>query len=312
LGNLALTIGFGAEPWGDGPSGWGSPVPTDNLELLSAVAIRENVFQLTFSLPIYLSGLLDLPDGSIPSKYAIAAINTTGLDGNRVRPVTAVNVAYAQPISAGGDLPNGATYGAVLDVTTDRPMSPYPCQYQITLTNLFDTTLASALDPLNSSLAVLAVWRQFVPPQVQLPTPTRDFANPQTLSAVLDPLPNPGNPLNLGIFPVADGDYALDQGLVSYKKRVFRRLVTKPGGFLHLGQSYGVGIGLHGKQLAKPSTRNSLASNAESQIGQEPETEACTVNAVVDANAPGLTRFVILAKTKGGQVSKFTAAFPPP
>jgi len=305
---FGLPPGFGAEPWGSG--GWGGPVGVQ-LELLSIVAIAENVFQLTFNLPIYISGLLDPPDGSIASKYQISATNTVGLDGNPARSVSAASVAFAQPASAGGDLPNGSEYGAVVDVTTDRPMSPYPCQYEFSLSSIFDATLAQALDPNSANMSVVGVWRQFVPPQVQLPTPTRDFANPQTLSAELDPLPNPGNPLNLGIFPVANGDYALDSGLISYKKRVFRRLITKPGGFLHLGNSYGVGLGLHGKQLNKPSVRNDLAASAESQIGQEPETQACSVQAVQVPDAPGLTYFVILAKTKGGQVSKFTAAFPP-
>jgi hypothetical protein len=153
------------------------------------------------------------------------------------------------------------------------------------------------------------VYRVYVPPSVELPSPNRDFSNPQSLFGA-STLSNPQVVQNLGVFPVSDGDYAIDSGLQSYKKRCFRRLYTAVGGFLHLGPTYGVGIPQQGKKLARPSTINGIAASAEAQIGQEPETRACTVTGVADPTNDGLVTFTVVAVTKSGASTKFSAAFP--
>lgn len=291
--------GWGAELYGAG--GWGGPVGSGIFFLLSALAIAENVVQLAFNNVVYYSGLLDPPDASNASNYVIvAATNTVGYDGNPARPV---NVVAITPVTS--DLPNGAPSGSVLDVTTDRPMTPYPALYSIEVSGLFTADLSQALA--NTTLGYYGLYRELVSPSVDLPHPTRDFANPSSLSTAIN-LPNPQNPANLGVFSVSNGDYAFDQGMASFKKRVYRRLITRPGGFLHLGKGYGVGVPQQGKKLARPSTIRALSATAEKQIGQEPETQACSVTG--RASASGEARFTILVKTKGGQGSKFSAAFP--
>jgi hypothetical protein len=295
-------IGWGSEPWGSG--GWGGPT-SGILTLLSAVAIAENVIQLVFSNAVYFSGLLDTPDASNPALYTVTAnTSTTGYDGNSARPVNAIVAA----LSTSADIPPGTQYGAAIDVTLDRPMSPYPATYTIAVQGIYQYDLSQELTP--SSITLYGVYRTLVRPSADLPTPTRDIANPSSLSGTVG-LANAQNPAILGVFSIdSSGDYANDQGLASYKKRIYRRLVTRPGGFLHLGNGYGVGVPQQAKKLARSATIQQLASSAERQIALEPETQQCQVTVAPDQVQPWLARFTILAKVKGGQGTKFSAAFP--
>jgi hypothetical protein len=294
--------GWGSEPWGSG--GWGGPVEF-TFSIVSAIAIAENVIQLVFNDAVYYSGLLDTADASVASHYTVTnEPTTTGYDGNPAQPVNAVSIMQSST-----DIPAGIEFGAALDVILDRPLSPYPTTYTIAIAGLFNASLTQEIAP--TTLTFYGLYRQLVQPSVELAAPARDFANPSSLLTAVG-LPNSLNPAVLGVFSVdSSGDYAIDQGLADYKKRVYRRLVTRPGGFLHLGRSYGVGVPQQTKRLARGQTIQNLATQAQNQIGQEPETEACSVTATQDSTNPGLVRFTILARTKGGQASKFSAAFGP-
>jgi hypothetical protein len=283
-----LTGGFGNGVWGNCP--WGNCYyPT--LNLVSALAIAENVIQVTFNAPIYWSGILDADDGSIPAKYLVTPIaGGVGLDGSPVRPVNVVGVSI-DPLSAAQNV-------TVVDITLDRPMTPFPAEYSVTLSGIWSADQTQIINPAANGYYVPAAFKMVVPPALGEVAPVRDFANPQTLSGALDPLPVPQNPLNLGVFGVDDtGDYAFDQGLTSYKKRILRRLFTVPNAFIFL-PGYGVGLGAHGKKLARPALLQQLASSAESQISLEPETESVTVQALSDLSNPGLVRFLVNAVPK--------------
>lgn len=280
--------GFGNGVWGDCPWGLCAYPP---LDLKQALAVAENVIQLTFSRAIYWSLLLDAKDGSIPGKYIVTPVpGTVGLDGSPVRPVTVAGVSI-DPLS-------GVGVATVIDVTLDRPMTPYPAEYAVVVSDLWSRDLTQIINPAANGYYVPGSFKQIVPPTLNEIAPTRDFANPQTLSGALDPLPTPNNPLNLGVFSTDDtGDYAFDQGLASYKKRVLRRLFTIPNAFVFL-PGYGVGLGAHGKKLARPALLQRLSSTAESQIALEPETERVDVRASADPNHPGLVRFYVNAVVK--------------
>jgi hypothetical protein len=266
------------------------------------VAIAENVIQIAFNNAVYFSGLLDTADASQASLYTVTPnVSTTGYDGNPARACTAIQIALATT-----DIPNGSQYGSVLDVTLDRPMSPYPATYNIAVQGIYQWDLTQEVAP--TTLTLYGVYRTLVRPTADLPTLSRDFANPSSLSGTTGLAQNPAI---LGVFSVdSSGDYAIDSGLASFKKRVYRRLVTKPGGFLHLGNGYGVGVPQQAKKLARNSTIQKLATQAESQISLEPETQACQVTVAPDAVQPWLARFTILVKVKGGRGTKFSAAFP--
>lgn len=293
--------GFGSTPWGSGPFGSGAGGP---LLLLTALAIRENVVRLGFSDAVYLSRLLDPPDASNPLRYAFAPVSTSvGAAGDAPRPVTAVSADYAVDEVTGFVLGQGR----LIDVVLDRPMTPFPAQYVVTVNNLFDVGGTASIT--TASLGFDAVFKQLQEPTLEAGAPVRDVANPQTRSAMLDPLPDPNDPMNLGTFNVDDtGDYAFDEGLVSLKKRILRRLVTSPGAFLHL-PGYGVGVPDYGKRLAQAAVLSTISAAAEAQIGLEPEVAKVAVRPLLDANNPGIVRFQVLVRTKVGVQQRFDIPF---
>jgi hypothetical protein len=279
------------------------------VEVVGAIAIAENVIQLQFSMPVYFTGLGDPQDASQPSLYSVMEVDGTfGRDGTATRPVTPAVVTLAL---AGETLPEGFAAGTCVDITLDRSMTPFPSQYIVECTGIFSADLTRTLDPDDNAFQLYGVFKGLIPASVELPTQTRDIANPQTYLSAASNLPVPNNPAVLGVFTVDDtGDYAFDSGLVAFKKRIYRRLITNPGGFLHLGASYGVGVPSYGKKLATSAVVQSLAGQAEGQIGQEPESQSVKVTIVQDPDEPGLVRFNIFVKTNGGQSAKYTAAFP--
>lgn len=293
--------GWGSTPWGSGPygSGLGGALMLD-----TALAVKENVVRLGFSDAVYLSRLLDPPDASNPLRYAFSPDpSTTGADGDAPREVTAVSADYARDPTTGLVIGQGL----LIDVVLDRPMTPFPARYLAVVNNLFDVSGTSSIT--SASLGFDAVFKQLQEPTLEAGLPTRDVANPQTRDAMLDPLPDPNNPRNLGTFVVDDtGDLAFDEGLTSLKKRILRRLVTTPGAFLHL-PGYGVGIPTYGKQLGQAAVLARLAADSESQIAREPEVARVRVRPVLDQNNPGLVRFQVLVRTKVGAAQRFDVPF---
>jgi hypothetical protein len=288
--------GFGSEFWGGGP--WGGLLGAGEgggggggaFAMLDALAVRENVVRLQFSVPPVLSGVLDAFDGLVASRYLIAVVNGTfGNDGLPVRPVRVVEVMRG-PLATD------------VDLWLDRALSPYPSGYVVTATGLWDVLGEQQTVPFIA--AFVGLYRGLVPPSADLAIPSRDFANPQSFAGLIDPLPNTTDARQLGTFPTDEtGDVAFDEGMASYKKRVFRRLSTRKGAYLHLPE-YGVTFMDHVKQLARPGMIQQLASEAEEQIKQEPETLSCVVKILQQGR---LTVYQIVVKTNIGSQLTFHA-----
>lgn len=279
--------GWGLGPWGQTQWGLGDAfVPA--LLLLGARAVRENLVRLSFTLPPTFSFLLDAHDASNPERYSIAPVGGTfGLDELPCRPVA---FARAEPAAS-----NGGT-ALEVDLTTDRPLSPFPARYVVATEGLQAGALD--LDPCASSAQCLGLLQLVRQPSLDNPIPSRDFAHPDNRFAAEDPLPNADDPLALGTIPVdATGDYAFDEGLANLQKRVFRRVFTRRNGFVHL-PGYGVGLAGEVKRLSSVSQRQRIAADAETQIRQEPDVVACRVVIVNDPSLPGLARFNLLVKSK--------------
>jgi hypothetical protein len=117
--------------------------------------------------------------------------------------------------------------------------------------------------------------------------------------------------LLLGTFPIdASGDYGLDRGLRSYKKRILRRLTSKQGAFAHLAASqYGVGVPGYAKMLGRAGLREQIASEAEAQIRLEPETAQVAVLVEQDAAHPEVTIFRVRARMITGQDATMAVPF---
>lgn len=286
-------VGYGGSSYGFDPYGTGGL-----FALEAAIATSENVVRLYFTETPYVSGLYDPEDGSLASHYAIAPVaGPTGADGNPAIPVSPI---FGQ---VGGD-------PSSIDVLLDRPMSPFPAQYIVTVTGVVQQGTMAPMNNDPSSTQYPGVYRELAPAQPRSAAPSRDIANPQTLQAIQSATPVVPISLSaatklLGTYVVdATGDYAVDEGVVSYKKRVLRRGMTSPGGFAFLPKSYGVGIPQHAKKLASMSTRARLAAAWQSQILEEPETKTATVTSFTPAGIPNLVYFVVAATMKsGGQVS---------
>lgn len=263
--------GWGYGPWGETP--WGAGMPVE-FGIIAAQPIAENVVRIRFLKPIYFSGLFDQGDASYVNRYVIKPVDGTyGIEGDEVRPVTVVSVALA------------STDGYEVDVTVDRPFTSHGSRYSIFVNNVYSTD-GDPIDPLGASIEFDGVYRQLVAPTPERAVSARDFSNPQSLSGVLDPLPVTTDDTILGTFPVDDqGDYAFDEGLASYKKRVFRRIFTQKGRFAHL-PNYGSIIPESVKRLGQPGTRDAIAADLEEQIREEPET--VDVSVTIELNSKGV------------------------
>jgi hypothetical protein len=291
-------VGWGGEEFGRAP--WGGAYPAVP-QLQSALAVSENVIQLFFTVPIYFSGLFDIEDASNKARYTITPVaGSIGLDGTPAKPLLVAAVDT-------GSLP-GTYMGQVILLTTDRPMTPNPAQYIVKCNGLWSQDQTEQLLSTASSAQFNAVYKQVALPQTQTLTVRGDFANPQDLDAITSGItPNP-TAVQLGSYVVDDtGDYAVETGLVGYKKRILRRIIATPGAFLHLGQGYGAGVRLYGKKLGSATKRAQLTAAVEAQVSLEPETAKVRCTSSLDPLNPGLIYLVVLARTKTGKVLKVIA-----
>jgi len=282
--------GWGAGPWGAGP--WGAGGVTE-LELLDARAVRENVVRLFFNAAPLFTHVGDPNDAADPARYSVTAITTTtGRDGEACRPVLPVRADLALvPFS----------FGTQIDVTVDRPFSPWDARYIVAVNQLVAADGGALLAPGATSREFPSLYRMLRVQTLAAATPSRDVANPQTYQDQLDPLPQAGDPAALGVYPVgSDGDYAFDEGLANLRKRIFRRLITRPGAFLSL-PTYGVGVPTYGKRLGAAAVRQQIAAESERQIGLEPDVRAVTVTLQTSPTEPSLTILLARVQTIGGQ-----------
>lgn len=281
---MSWALGWGSAPWGGGSG-------ATTFGLLSAVAVRENVVRLLFSEPVYWSRWLDPYDGSRPELYAVGVVDgTVGIDGNEVREVSVIAVEPSDPTPA-------APVSEV-DVVVDRPFSPFGTRYIVNASTNLVSVNGTPLDTTRTSLEFDGLYRGLPPATPDLQPSGGDIANPQSLEALLDPLPRTDDDSMLGTFPVDElGDYAKDDGLTSVKKRIIRRLTTRKGAFAHL-PNYGVDVPANVKRLALPGLREALAADAEEQVRQEPEVVDAKVGLTVDGE---VTWFRVKAKTNVGR-----------
>ncbi len=290
-----MSFGWGAGAWG--ASGWGGGGLGQGLALLDVQPIAENQLRLAFSLPLRFTGLLDPNDASGVGHYSVTALaDTVGADGLPPRPVRAVLAALARVPGAGGRL---------IDLFVDRPMGPFPGQY-VAAVNGLRASSGEPLLPGQTSRRFDGLAMAPSDPTLDNAAAQGDFANPQTVDGIgtSGVLP-PEAALLLGSFPIdASGDYGIDQGVRSYKKRILRRLTARQGAFAHLASStYGVGVPGYVKQLGRAGLREQIAANAEAQIRLEPETASCTVTIEQDPAHPEITRFKIRCKMITGQTA---------
>lgn len=106
------------------------------------------------------------------------------------------------------------------------------------------------------------------------------------------------NDVASGAFVVDDsGDLAVEDGLASLRKRIFRRLTTSKNAFSFLP---GYGVGLRIKELASVGQLAGLKSDITQQIGREPEVQS--VDSTLSLRAEGVLTVTLRVQTKAGAV----------
>ncbi len=270
------------------------------ISFLDALPIRENVVRVEFSEAVHLTRLYEAIDAARPEKWTMTPDTTTiGYSGDVARAVGIADVALATE----EDGIEEADLGRFVNVTLDRPMTPFPASYTLEWVDIYAADQGSTS---SGTAIVLATYRLLTQPQVDVVRPTRDFANPQLFS---DATVSVGDPFSLGTFGVADdGDYAFDEGLASLKKRVIRRLITKKGAFAHLPE-YGVGIPYEGKKLGTTAVLSRLSGEAEAQLRREPDVAQAKVTPFLDSERPGLVFFRIVVRQRAGNPVAFEVPF---
>ncbi len=228
------------------------------ISLLSALALRENMVRLYFDGPVYYSRVLDHGDAFDVARY-IFSFDPDSRDsyGSAPRGVLPAQVDRPEP--------------DVLDVWVDRKLSSFPAVYLVDVNGLLH---AETLEPLLLHSATFhGLQAGIAPPTMDAGISNRDLANPQVTTQT-------PNPAGLGTFPVDEtGDWARDEGIVSYKKRCLRRLSTRKGAYKHL-PNYGINAYQSVKALARPGLIEQMTKDAEDQIRQEPETIDVRVSVV--------------------------------
>lgn len=283
--------GFGDSPWGDGDEAF---------RIVDAEAWRENVIRVLFGNPVFFNGLVDAFDAGDTRKYSVAPIaGSKGIDGEPARAVSVIGVSLVRDDAF--VLPEAEGY--FLDLTLDRPFTPWPALYTLTMNNVYSEDKTEVL--VDESVQVIAVYRELTKPVIDEPTPSRDIANPQTLDMMQASLPRPHASL-LATYSADDtGDYAFDQGMTSLKKRLYRRIFTRKGTFAHLPPGYGLGIQDYAKQLGTAAVQSRIATDAEAQFSEEPEVAKCRVVFAPIPNRPGGWYLRSYVKTKTGVAVRF-------
>lgn len=292
---------WGSGGWGSGA--WGGGAGLEDIAFVDAVPIRENVVRVEFSSAVFLTGLLEEADASRTDKWQMLAVaDSVGAAGDAAR---AVRVARVE-LSTEADDVEEVDLGRFVNVVLDRPMTPFPAQYDL----LWDAVFSAGLsDSTTGEARLYSTYRMLAPPQVEAGRPPRDFSNPQVLEQARAALKDPADPYALGTYGVGDdGDYAFDEGTSSLKKRVIRRLVTRKGAFAHL-PNYGVGIPDEAKRLGVAAVLSRLAGEAEAQIREEPDVAQVKVTYFLDPKLPGLVFFRVLVRPRLGNVVRFDVPF---
>jgi hypothetical protein len=271
----------------------------DDLEILSVYALDETTLRVTFNVQPYTDGLGSYRDGLRPDAYTVTAEASTGNDGEPARAV--------QPILV--DLVDGDPLS--LDVHVDRPFSPYPATYTLSMSGAQGPLAGGiASTTYGNATGVLGVHRALQPQLEDQQQGWRDIANPQTPGALAD-VETRGGDAAYGTYVIdSTGDYAFDEGLISLKKRIYRRLITKKGQFAH-APNYGVGVGDVVKRLASQSVRSQLIAEAQSQIMQEPGVLRVLVALEPKGTSGGLWTMRVLVRTSVGQSARFDYTLTP-
>lgn len=228
---MAIGGGYGLGPWGISPWGIGTPPP---VFIVSAIATSERTVEVTFSAPPQqISPILE-GDALNPAMWSVLA-------GDEPRLVLTV----AAP---------GAPDATVFTLYTLEKLRPFLIEHVVAAPLIRD----SFGNPMQGAVEATFAGCAYVPP-ARSPRALVDIANV------------PASPTELsGTYVVgSDGDYTVEAGISFLRKLIYRRLITAPGEFFWLPNTYG--IGLRVKEPLGSSSLVKLQAVVQNQLKQEPE-----------------------------------------
>lgn len=106
------------------------------------------------------------------------------------------------------------------------------------------------------------------------------------------------------------GDIGIQTAAESLKKRLYRRLMTSPGGFSHLGNGYGMNAGI--KQIVRSGELQRLANRAAEQARLEPDVIAASAEATLKFSAAGSAIVELTIRAIREDHREFRFVFEPP
>lgn len=283
------TTGWGGASWGGSAWGDGGVLAFD---VASLFPHRDNVLRLGFTSPPRVNGLLNQDDALQPSKYVVTA-SGIGLDE---QPARAVAVSY---VVVAEDMVGASAEGSFLDLVLDRPMSPWPCEYEVTYDNVAS---ADGLTILAGQISTPSTFRYIQQPDLDAVAPNGDLANPQTAA---------DGDATLGSYTADEsGDLASDSNPGSLKKRVIRIMVTEKNSFAHL-PGFGAGIPQEAKRLLRAGVLQVKAADVEAQVRREPDVlDAKVTTRVVHASGGTIVWFMVAVTPVAGKRRTLAVPFP--
>lgn len=223
--------GYGLGSWGLSPWGLGSPVP---VFMVSAIATSERTIEVSFSAPPQQVSPILMGDALNPAMWSVVANG-----------VSLLVLTVAAP-----GAPNATTFTLY---TLDK-LRPFLIEHVVAAPLLRDPFG----NPIAAPTSISCDGCSYFPP-ARSPRALVDIANV------------PASPTELsGTYVVgSDGDYLVEAGEPFLKKLIYRRLVTAPGEFFWLPNTYG--IGLRVKEPLGSASLVKLQAIVQNQLKQEPE-----------------------------------------
>lgn len=250
-GGGRLDGGYGREPFGD-PFGSGGP-----LHVLRARAIKSQVVRVVFNEEPLHQSPAGRVDALNPANYLFSAVEGEIFDAavGTVGTMIATGVDEAVKRFPGVGFFNQGEFG--VDVHVDKPLI-IGMTYKVKVVNVVSRMSGILTAPNEGSF--VGILKSF---KIRPLRQARDLIDLK-------------NPITLGNYVVDDsGDLAVEGGIESLRKRIFRRLTTTKGAFAFL-PNYGIGLKL--KELASAGELQSLKADIAQQVTREPEVQSVDVS----------------------------------
>lgn len=254
---MSAPLSFGLHPFGTGA--FAGP---GQIEVLGAYAVARNeVLAFTNVAP-----RADDPEGwdsaTNPRNWALATLDPTVTSGglSAVPEPTPGAVPTRFPSIVQVDLDDDEE--TTLHLFTDVPLE-LRVRYRLSVVMMVGSTGQTFVGPTDFLFRGLAPQRALARGVREPLEPYRDLDTSRAGAFRFEP----------------SGDIGVHAGNESLKKRVYRRILTDPGGFAHLPR---YGAGLRVKAAMRNGTLQELANNLAEQIRREPDVAAASVTLDVD------------------------------